>query len=157
MGFGRLLKLKCKLFLNSTKGIFIKVAIKLLLQYPLNDKYGLIEPIVYDQQHPLNKYHNKQYVENFDKNQIKILNHCVIKTININIINLIINNINIIVFKMVKTKKITKKIKKEIKTKTKQKMQRIKTNTSTTTIDRKMAAMIKHLNSNTKIIIIIMM
>merc|ERR1712228_117509 len=76
--FGRLLKLKCKLFLNSTKGIFIKVAIKLLLQYPLNDKYGLIEPIVYDQQHPLNKYHNKQYVENFDKNanqDIESLHH----------------------------------------------------------------------------------
>merc|ERR1712007_245439 len=41
--FGRLLKLKCTLFLNATKGIFIKVAIKLLLQYPLNDKYGLIK------------------------------------------------------------------------------------------------------------------
>ena len=76
--FGRLLKIKCKLFLNSTKGIFIKVAIKLLLQYPLNDRYGLIEPVVYDQQHPLNKYHSKEYVENFDQNanqDIQSLHH----------------------------------------------------------------------------------
>eukprot|EP01084_Bolivina_argentea_P072384 131425_1 len=41
--FGRLLQMKCKAFLNAqnTKGILIRVACKLLLEYPLNDKYGL--------------------------------------------------------------------------------------------------------------------
>ena len=76
--FGRLLKMKCKLFLKTFKqknnikqpkrGIFICCAIELLLEYPLNDKYGLLKPTIYGKQHPLNKYHNKKYIDNFDKN-----------------------------------------------------------------------------------------
>ena len=78
--FGRLLKRKCKLFLKilknkndndnvkNKKGLFMVCAIELLLEYPLNDKYGLLKPVIYDKQHPLNKYHNKKYVDNFDKN-----------------------------------------------------------------------------------------
>ena len=37
-GFARLLQLKCTQFLSESKGILVRVALKLLMEYPLNDQ-----------------------------------------------------------------------------------------------------------------------
>jgi len=83
--FGRLLRTKCEAFLQSRmsssssssssaaqpRGMLLCSAIRVLLSFPLSDKYALLTPPMYDAQHPLNKYHNKRYVDNYDQNALQ--------------------------------------------------------------------------------------
>lgn len=43
-GFARLLQSKCSHFVRESKGVLVRAALKLLMEYPLNDEYGLTVP-----------------------------------------------------------------------------------------------------------------